>query len=94
MTKIRQDNNVTDCIGLVYTKTKIKLLGPIWLSVVSYENQIGQWCDQSYRYGLIENEIELSWPIRTGVICDETRQDNDVTDRTGAFYANIKTKLS
>ena len=34
MTKTRQENDVIDCIGQIYAKTKIKLLGPIWLGVV------------------------------------------------------------
>ena len=35
--KTRQDNDLTDCIGVFYGK----------------------------------NDIELSWPIRQGIICDE-----------------------
>ena len=45
MTKIKQNNNVTDCIGLVYFKTKTELSGPIRQSVVYDENQIEQQCD-------------------------------------------------
>ena len=29
---------MTNCIGLVYTKTEIELLGPIWLGTVFDEN--------------------------------------------------------
>ena len=36
--KMTQDNDVTNCIGLVNTKTQIKLLGPIWLYAVCDEN--------------------------------------------------------
>lgn len=42
MIKKRQDNYVTDCIGLVYVETKTELLGPIEPSVVYYENKIRQ----------------------------------------------------
>ena len=49
---IRQDNDVTDCIGLVCSKTESKLLGFIWLGIVYDENQTGQQLDWSYRYGL------------------------------------------
>ena len=69
--KIRQDNNMIDCINLVYAKIKIELLGPIWSGAVSNEYQIAQWCDRSYRYSLIENETKLSSPIKPIVICDE-----------------------
>ena len=51
MTKTKHDNNVTNCIGLVYAETKTKLLGPIWLGAVYDENQTGQWHNQLYRYG-------------------------------------------
>ena len=37
--KTRHDD-VTDHIGLVYTKTEIELSGPIWLGLVCDENQI------------------------------------------------------
>lgn len=52
MTKIKEDNDVIDHIGLVYSKTKTKLLSPILLGDVCDENQIGQWLDRSYRYYL------------------------------------------
>ena len=34
MMKTRQDNDVIDCIGVVYTETEIELSGPIWLRAV------------------------------------------------------------
>ena len=52
MTKTRLDNDVVDHIGLFYAKTKTELWGPIWSDVIYDENQIGQQCDQSYRYVL------------------------------------------
>ena len=53
MRKIRQDNDVIDHIRLVYSKTKIELLGP----------------------------------IIPGIVCDKTRQDNDMTNLPRAVYA-------
>ena len=49
--KTKQDNNVTDHIGLVHT----------------------------------ENDIELSEPIKLGVVYDEIRQNNDVTNLIGSL---------
>ena len=39
MIKIKQDNNGTNQIGMVYVETKIELSGLIELGVVSYKNQ-------------------------------------------------------
>ena len=36
-------------ISLVYVKTEIELLAPIWSTVLYHENYIGQRRDQSYR---------------------------------------------
>ena len=41
VTKTRQNNDVIDCIGVVYAETKTKLLGPIKPGAVCYDNQIG-----------------------------------------------------
>lgn len=38
MTKTKQDNDVIDCIGLVYAKTKIERSGLIWTTVLYDEN--------------------------------------------------------
>lgn len=40
MTKIRQDNNVSDLIGVVYAKNEIELLLSIRPGVVYNENKI------------------------------------------------------
>lgn len=40
--KVRQDNDVTNRISLVYTKIETDLLRPIQLGAFSDENQIGQ----------------------------------------------------
>ena len=42
----------------------------------------------------VENDIELSRPIKMDLVCNETRKDNDVTDLIGAVYIEKKTKLS
>ena len=38
MMKTRQDNNVTDRIGLVYVENDIELSGPIWRGIVCDKN--------------------------------------------------------
>lgn len=52
MIKTRQDNDMTNQIGLAYVEIKIELSGPIELDVVFYENQKWQQHDQSYRCGI------------------------------------------
>ena len=52
MMKTKQDNDMTDHIGLVYAKIKTELLWAIWPSAIYDENQIGKGCDWSYRCGL------------------------------------------
>ena len=39
--KTKQDNDVTNRIGLVYVETEIELSGPLWSGVVYDEIQIG-----------------------------------------------------
>ena len=58
--KTSQDNIVIDCIGLVYTETKIELSGPIWSGAVCDKNQTGQWRDCLYKYDLHK---KLYWTI-------------------------------
>ena len=38
MTKTREDNDVTDCIGTIYAKNDIELSWPIGFSTNSYKN--------------------------------------------------------
>ena len=38
MMKTKQDKDMIEYIGMVYTETKTKLLGPIWPCVVYDEN--------------------------------------------------------
>ena len=49
--KTRHDNDVIDCINMVYVKIEIELLGPIELDVVCYQNQTRQWRVRLYKYG-------------------------------------------
>ena len=44
-TKTKQDNNMTNRIGLVYVEIETELSGPIWLGVVFDKNKTWQWCD-------------------------------------------------
>ena len=53
MTKTRYDNNVIDCLNLVYLKIETELLGTISLGAVHDENHTGQRHDQSHRRGLL-----------------------------------------
>ena len=50
--KTRQDNDMTDLIGMVYAKNETELSWSIRLDVVCDENQAWQWPDRSYRCGL------------------------------------------
>ena len=50
--KTKQDNDVTDCIGLVYSEIETELSRPIWLGVVYDENQIEKWHDWLYKCGI------------------------------------------
>ena len=52
MTKTRQENDMTDRIGLVYAKFEIELSGPIWTGVVSEENKTEEQCDWLYKCDL------------------------------------------
>ena len=50
--KSSEDNNVTNCIGLVYVEIKIKLTRLIELGVIYDENKTWQWRDQLDRCNL------------------------------------------
>ena len=70
--KMKQDNDVTNHTGVVYTKNKFKLLWFIELGVLYDENQTGQWHDRSYT-GVLrrKSDIELLWLIELGANYDE-----------------------
>ena len=46
--KARQNNDIINCIGVVCAEIETKISGPIKLSAVCYENQIGRH-DRLYR---------------------------------------------
>ena len=52
-----------------------------------YENYVTYRTDALY----VENEIELSWPIGSGTIYHEMREDNYVTDRVS--FVHVETEL-
>ena len=74
--KNRQDNDVTNCIGLIYAEIETKLTGSIWSSAVYDENKIGQWHDWSYRCILCQKR---NWTILTDWIGCHQRQKQDKT---------------
>ena len=41
----------------------------------------------------VENEIELSWLIRPGIVYEVTKQNNDVTKHTCVIYAENDIEL-
>ena len=54
--KTRRDNDVADCIDLVYAKIETELLGPIWSSAVYDANQTRQRYDPSYKCNLHQKQ--------------------------------------
>ena len=56
VTKTKQDNNMIDRIGAVYTENKIEQLWLIGPSAAYNKNQTGQQYDKSYRYSLLQNQ--------------------------------------
>ena len=56
VTKTKQDNNMIDRIGAVYTENKIEQLWLIGPSTTYNKNQTGQQYDKSYRYSLLQNQ--------------------------------------
>ena len=84
---------MTNFIGVVYVKTEIELLGPIWLGAVYEKNQTGHDVTDCIGVVYAETEIELSRPIELHVICYENqivRQDQSYF----TVHLKNKTKLS
>lgn len=52
MAKTKQDNNMIECLGVVYAETETKLSGPIKRGVVCYQNQIEKQHDKLYKCDL------------------------------------------
>ena len=69
--KVRQDNDVTDCIGIVYAKNDIELYKPIISGAVCdgtrQDNDVTDLISMVYA----GKEIELSLSIKVGLICDK-----------------------
>lgn len=70
--KTNKDNDVTNCIGLAYFETEIKLSGPIKLGVVygektRHDNDMTDYISAVY----IKSDIGLSWLIVSSADCDE-----------------------
>ena len=64
MTKMRQDNDVTDHTGAVYAEIRTEFSWKIGQDAVYHENQRKQRCDQPYKGDLCKKDIELSGPIK------------------------------
>lgn len=39
-----------------------------------------------------KNDIELSWSIKSGIVCDKNQLENNMTDRNGMIYTENDTK--
>lgn len=94
MIKTRQDNNMTDYIGVVCTENEIELSWPIEPGAFCGENHTRQQHDWSYMCGYDENDTELLWSIGLGMVCHEQYSKNDVTGHTCAVYSQNEIKLS
>ena len=89
MAKTKQDNNMIECLGVVYAETETKLSGPIKRGVVCYQNQIEKQHDKLYKSDL---HWKWSWVVLTdrtecGLWQKKKRKNNDMIDRIGAVYA-------
>lgn len=71
MTKTRQDKDVIDCIGLVYTEKYIELSKPIRPSMVYDETRQDNDVTNLPCVVYAENKLELLWPIESGVVYHE-----------------------
>ena len=92
--KTKQDNDVTESIGVIYVKNNIELSWPTGSGADYDENQIRQLHDQLYRCGLRQKKKLSS--------CDQsnrdrsmtkTKQNNEVTDHISLVYAEIDIEL-
>lgn len=66
---------MTDCISLVYAEIEIKLLGPIggvqFVTKTKQHNNKIDLIDAVYA----KKETDLSWLIKSSVICDENKTE-------------------
>ena len=79
MSKTKQDNDMTDRIGLVYAEIKTQILIPILLGTICDENHTRQLCDWLEKCNLCFHDTELLLLIGFGVIFNknQTRQLRD-----------------
>ena len=71
MTKTKQDNGVTDYIGVVYTETELNcqdLFNHVrFVTKIIYDNNVSGHKDVVYA----ENKTEWSWSIKSSAVYDE-----------------------
>ena len=91
VTKTRQDNDMSDHIGVVYVEIKIELPRLIEQDAFYHENEIRQWRDRSYSVIFIEYDIEMSWLIGQCVVYDkdEIGQRRDQSYKTALRWKEI-----
>lgn len=64
--KSRQDNDVTDRIGITFVKCIIELSRPIRQDTVHLEKKTRQWCDRLYRCALRRmrySTVKIDWIV-------------------------------
>ena len=93
--KTRQDNNMTDWIGTIYVENDSDLSWPIWLGAVCNEKleRMITWpiVQEQFTPKMIMNCHDwLKWVH----FVTKTKEDNDVTNHTGAVYVENDTKIS
>lgn len=71
ITIIRYDNGMINCIDMVYDKKKRSNYD--WLDRVLFVTKTRSDNDMIGDTNVVyaKHDIELSWPIRLGVVCDE-----------------------
>lgn len=93
--KTRQDNDVIDFIGLVYTEIEIKLSRPIWPGVVYNKTRQDNNVVDRTSVLYTKNDTKLSWSIRPSVICDKNRaRKRDRLYRCGLRFHDIELSWS
>ena len=71
--KTKQDNDVIDCISVFSPKTKLGChYQSDWLSSMMKTRQDNDVTDHTGAI-YVENNIELSWPIESGVVYDKNQ---------------------
>ena len=68
--KTTQDNDLTDCRGVVYTKNYKEQLRPIEPGVIYTKTRHNNYVTDLIGAVYAEKEIELSWLIRPSAVYD------------------------